>query len=100
MRGLVCALACLPAGFGVAQATGVRPIGGIVLLGLAALAVRWAPERSRSRRIAWAAVVLVCFVASHILADPLGAWPAVAIVTVAATAAYMAILQPRSRQPY
>ena len=92
MRGLLCAAACLPAGFGVAAASGVRPLGGIVLLVLALLAGRWSGHGS-GRQAAWYVVVLACFVASHLLADTTGAWAAVAIVTVIATAAYAAILQ-------
>jgi hypothetical protein len=94
-RGLVCAAACLPAGFGVAVATGVRPLGGIVLVALAALAGRWS-EAARARQIAWYAVVLVCFVVSHLLADTTGSWGAVAIVTTVATAAYVALTLRRS----
>jgi hypothetical protein len=36
-------------------------------------------------------VVLVCFAASHLLADMTGAWGAVAIVTAVATAAYLGL---------
>jgi hypothetical protein len=92
MRGLVCAAACLPVGFGVAAATGVRPLGGIVLLALALLAGRWSGQ-SIARQAGWYLVVLACFVASHLLADATGAWGAVAIVTAAATAAYQAMLR-------
>ena len=91
MRGLVCAAACLPAGFGVAVATGVRPLGGIVLLVLAGLAGRWSGQPLR-RQARWYAVVLVCFVASHLLGHVIGAWGAVAVVTAVATGAYFAAL--------
>src|SRR5689334_9288087 len=87
MKGTFCAFACLPAGFGLAQLTGVRPLGGILLVALAALAGRWSP--ARGRRIAlWYGVVAVCFVASHLLGHAIGAWAAVAVVTAIATAAY------------
>lgn len=92
MQGLVCAAACLPAGFGVALATGVRPLGGVVLLALALLAGRWSGS-GFGRQAAWYAVVLACFVASHLLADTTGRWGAIAIVTVVATAAYLALLR-------
>lgn len=91
MWGLVSAAACLPAGFGVAAATGVRPLGGIVLLGLALLAGRLSAAPFR-RQAGWYLVVLVCFVASHLLGHVIGAWGAVAVVTAVATAAYVAIL--------
>ena len=83
MIGFVCAAACLPAGFGVAALTGVRPLGGLVLLALALAAAR-----HLRRPIPWLIVVLVCFVVSHLLAHAIGAWPAVAVVSVVATAAY------------
>jgi hypothetical protein len=92
MRGLACAAACLPAGFGVAAATGIRPLGGLVLLVLALLAGRWSGHAA-ARQASWYAVVLACFIASHLLADTTGAWGAVAIVTAVATAAYVAILR-------
>jgi len=78
-------------------ATGVRPLGGIVLLALALLAGRWsgAPLRKQG---AWYFVVALCFAASHVLGHAIGAWGAVAVVAAVATAAYAAILQP-ARQP-
>jgi hypothetical protein len=96
MRGLICAAACLPAGFGVAVATGVRPLGGVVLLALAVLAGR----ELRSRQTTWYATVLLCFVASHLLADVTGAWGAVAIVTAVATAVYAGIQRSAIRYIY
>jgi hypothetical protein len=97
MRALICAAACLPAGFGVAVATGVRPLGGIVLLVLALLAGRWSGAVLR-KQVAWYVVVALCFAASHLLGHAIGAWGAVAVVTVVATGAYVAILEP-ARQP-
>jgi hypothetical protein len=94
MRGFIAAVACLPVGFGVAAATDVRPLGGIVLVVLAALAGRWSGA-GRGPQAAWYLVVLACFVASHLLADVTGAWGAVAIVAAVATAAYSAILARR-----
>ena len=79
----------LVAGFAVAQATGVRALGGVVL----AAAVVWCALRWRREAGTTIAVVLVlvyagAFAASHVLADPLGTWGAVltvaAIVGVAA----------------
>lgn len=95
--GLICAVACLPAGFGVAVATGVRPLGGIVLLVLAVLAGRSSPG-SRTRQALWYLAVLVCFVASHLLSHAIGAWSAVAVVTAVAGVAYVAIMQRQSRR--
>lgn len=93
MRGLVCAAACLPVGFGVAAATGIRPLGGLVLVALAALAGHWSGAGT-GRKIGWYATVAACFAASHVLADETGAWGAVAIVATVATAAYAAVLRP------
>lgn len=62
-----------------------------MLLVLAALAGHWSGH-GLGRQAIWYAVVLACFVASHLLADTTGAWGAVAIVTVVATAAYLLIL--------
>lgn len=96
IRGLIAAGACLPVGFGVAAATGIRPLGGIVLIGLALLAVRWSVALP-GRQVAWLVVVLGCFVAAHLLADITGAWAAVVIVATVATGAYVAILRRPSR---
>jgi hypothetical protein len=92
MRGLLCAAACLPVGFGVAVATGVRPLGGVALVILAALAGRWSAG-SRREQTRWYLVVFACFVASHLLGHVVASWGAVAIVTIVATAAYARILQ-------
>src|SRR4051812_21811203 len=92
MAGLICAAACLPAGFGVAVATGVRPLGGIALVVLTAAAglLSGAPGR---RQAQWYLVVIGCFIASHLLGHLIGAWAAVTTVTVVATASYVRILQ-------
>lgn len=92
MLGLVCAAACLPAGFGVAVATGVRPLGGLVLLALALLAGRLSGGDRRAQ-VRWYLVVLACFVVSHLLGLVVGSWSAVAVVTVVATAAYELLLR-------
>ncbi|MCW2999892.1 MAG: hypothetical protein JWN65_3441 [Solirubrobacterales bacterium] len=71
----------LVAGFAVAQATGVRPLGGIVLLaGAGWCARRWLPDVGAARTAALLGVYLLAFIASHVIADPVGTWPAVAIV--------------------
>lgn len=75
------ALTSLPLAFAVAQGTGVRPLGGLVLVLLAAAAVL-TPGVERRRAGVWLAILLACFVASHLLADPLGTWGAVGVVTL------------------
>lgn len=79
----------------MADVTGVRPLGGMVLLALT-LAAGHLSGAPRRRQMAWFAVVLVCFVASHVVADALGTWGAIALVAAIATAAYGALLRPRA----
>jgi hypothetical protein len=71
-------------GFGVAELTGVRPLGGVVLVALAALAWVWS-DAAAWRMALWAALLAVLFVASHLLGDVIGTWPAIAVVTLLAT---------------
>lgn len=69
-------------GFAVAMAT-TQAVGGVVLLA----GVLWCVLRER-RRTAWwrlGLVVLVgvaCFVASHLVADRIGGWPAAVLAGV------------------
>ncbi len=74
----------LIAGFGVAIATGSRPLGGIVLLccGLACVAI-WL-RRDGRRTAAWLTIAgLFAFAFSHVLGLLIGAWPAVLCVAAA-----------------
>jgi thiol:disulfide interchange protein len=84
------AAASLAAGFGVAQVTGVRPLGGVVLLaGAGWCAVRWRERAGMPRTAALLGVYLAAFVGSHVLGHAIGAWPAVAVVAaITAGAAY------------
>jgi thiol:disulfide interchange protein len=78
----------LVAGFAVADITGVRPLGGIVLAAAAAWCfVRWRAQAGTARAVALVAFYLVAFVVSHVIADPLGTWGAVAAVAAAVGAA-------------
>jgi hypothetical protein len=74
----------LVAGFGVAVATGSRPLGGVVLAlcGACCIAI-WL--RRDGRRIAlWLTLAgLLAFALSHVLGLVIGAWPAVALVALA-----------------
>ncbi len=75
-------------GFGVAQATGVRPLGGIVLVAAAAwCALRW--RRSAGAGRAAGLLLLYCgaFAVSHGIADTVGSWGAVLIVAAVVGAA-------------
>ncbi|HUR84954.1 MAG TPA: hypothetical protein VMY78_06380 [Solirubrobacteraceae bacterium] len=67
-------------GFGVAEATGVRALGGIVLiLGAGWCATRWQRSAGPARTAALLLVYIGAFVGSHLIADTVGAWPAVVI---------------------
>ena len=95
MKAVALAAASLPAGFAVAELTGVRPIGGAVFagLGIASLLVA---RPSLPRGAALTAIALTGFVASHALADTLGTWGAVALVAAVTAAAAAVLLQPTS----
>jgi hypothetical protein len=76
------AAAGLIAGFGVAVATGSRPLGGLVLAacGLTCIAV-WR-RRDGPRKTIWLTVAgLLAFAISHVLGLAIGAWPAVLVVS-------------------
>ncbi len=77
----------LAAGFGVAQGTGIRALGGAVfaLAGLAA-GVLWLRRRGPVTAVALAVLYVAAFVLAHVLAIGVGlpAWLAVSLVTLAA----------------
>jgi hypothetical protein len=97
-RTLALATAALPLGFATAEATGVRPIGGAVMAALAIAALLTSRSSSR-RKAAYSAVLALLFVLSHALAGPIGTWPAIAVVTVAAGAAAFRLLKPAHAAP-
>jgi len=74
----------LVAGFGVAVATGSRPLGGVVLAacGLACIAV-WMRRDGRRITIQLTAAGLLAFALSHVLGLVIGAWPSVLLVAAA-----------------
>jgi hypothetical protein len=72
----------LALGFAVAQATGVRPLGGVVLLaGVGWCAVRWKERVGVARAAALVGLYGAAFVGSHVLGHAIGAWPSVAVVS-------------------
>lgn len=77
----------LIAGFGVAVASGSRPLGGAVMAacGLTCLAV-WLKRDGRRVAVRLTGTGLAAFAVSHVLADVIGAWPSVLVVS-AVTAA-------------
>jgi hypothetical protein len=79
----------LAAGFGVAQGTGIRALGGLVFAA-GGLAAGWLWYRRRGLAVAAAlgAAYVAAFVLAHVLALGVGwpSWLAVGVVTVAAAA--------------
>jgi hypothetical protein len=88
----------LIAGFAAAEATGSRPLGGVVLLiaGIWCISV-WL--RRDGPRTTWrlAAVGFVAFVASHVLGLAIGAWPAVLTTAIVVGAVYWRASDARAR---
>src|SRR3954467_5097306 len=77
------------AGFGVAQGTGVRALGGIVFAACGLTAGwLWARRRGLAVALSLGAAYVAAFVLAHVLALGVGlpAWLAVGLVTVAAAA--------------
>lgn len=75
-------------GWQIARATGVRPIGGVVLAAAGALAGRsWLARKGPVTTAALSAGYLAAFGLSHPLAKRIGAWPSVLVVTAAAAGA-------------
>lgn len=65
-------------GFGVADLTGVRPLGGIVLFaGALWCGLQWKARRGLLVAVGLIALFLVLFAVSHKLGDEIGAWPSV-----------------------
>ncbi|GIG32886.1 hypothetical protein Col01nite_20450 [Cellulomonas oligotrophica] len=74
----VVAAAGLVLGFAAAQVTGLRWLGGAVLLAAGAwCVVRAWPRVGPARTVLVVAVALVAFVASHLAADVVGPWASV-----------------------
>lgn len=75
-------------GYLAARLTGVRPLGGAVLVaGAAWCAPRWARTAGPAGAAALMAVYLAGFGVSHPLAKRMGAWPSVLTVAAASGAA-------------
>lgn len=77
-------------GFALADATGNRPLGGVLLGAAGVLAgATWLKRDGAVTTAALSALYVGGFVLSHPLAKQIGAWPSVfAVSTVAAAAAY------------
>jgi hypothetical protein len=84
----------LAAGFGIAQGTGVRALGGAVFLaGGAAAAALWVQRRGWAVALGLGALYVGAFVLAHVLAIGVGwpAWLAVGVVTLAAAGVTAAV---------
>ena len=88
-------------GFAVAQATGIRPLGGIVLVaGCAWCATRWLRTAGPARTAVLVAVYIGSFVLSHVVADALSAWPSVLLAAaITGLAAYVLADSPAALSP-
>ena len=84
----------LAAGFGIAQGTGIRALGGAVFAaaGLAA-GVLWLRRRGPVPAVALAGLYVGAFVLAHVLAIGVGlpAWLAVGLVTLASAGVTFAV---------
>lgn len=89
----------LVAGFAVAQATGIRPLGGIVLAaGAGWCAIRWRRAVGTGRMAGLVGLYLAAFVSSHLVADTLGTWGAVLLVAaITGLAAFLVADLPAAR---
>ena len=77
----------LAAGFGIAQGTGVRALGGAVFAAAGVAAgVLWLRRKGAATAVALAALYVGAFALAHVLAIGVGlpAWLAVSLVTLAA----------------
>jgi hypothetical protein len=78
------AAAALLLGFAVAEATGVRALGGLVLaVGALLCGLRWRLLLGVPRALALVAVFRAGFALAHPLGNAIGSWPAVALVAAA-----------------
>lgn len=93
------AAASLLVGFGVAEATGVRALGGVVLLaGLAVCVVLWRRRRGTTVAVVLSVAFLALFVVSHPVAHAVGAWPSVIGMSVVMAAATWLVADVPARQ--
>jgi hypothetical protein len=90
----------LIAGYAVVAATGSRPLGGVVLAigGLCCIRI-WARRHGARTAARLAGVGFAAFVASHVLALAVGAWPSVLIVAAATAAATWTLADSRTLAP-
>ncbi|WP_309135639.1 hypothetical protein [Cellulomonas sp.] len=95
------AAATLVLGFALAQGTGVRALGGAVLLAGGAWCA-WRAVRAAGRvpAVVVLLVAVAAFVLSHVAADVLGPWPSVLLAAAVLAATAWALVDRRgARRP-
>jgi hypothetical protein len=86
-------------GYAVAAGTGVRALGGLVLLaGLALCWVRWTKAAGTATAVTLVVAFAIAFAVSHVLALLIGAWPSVLVVAIV-MAALAWVLADRQARP-
>jgi hypothetical protein len=95
------AAAGLIAGYGVAVASGSRPLGGLVLAGFGSACIAiWVRRHTRSMTLKLTLAGLVAFALSHAIGLVTGAWPAVLISSAAIAALYWRVSDaPQLKRP-
>lgn len=78
------AAASLICGYAVADYTGSRPLGGLVLAAGGLWCIReWNRRHGARAAVELGGVGLAAFIASHLIALAIGAWPSVLLVALA-----------------
>lgn len=87
-------------GFAIASLTGVRPLGGLLLLaGALWCATRWWRGAGPAVAIGLGLAYFAAFVVSHRFADVVGAYPSVLILGAALGGACWALVDARTVTP-
>ena len=87
----------LVGGFGVAQITDNRSLGGLILLlGAIYCAIQWWRCAGALPAILSVGIFVVAFVVSHPLGKVIGSWPSVIFVALLVGASAYALTRPRS----
>lgn len=89
------AAVALPVGFAIAQGTGVRPLGGAVMVALLGVGAWRRRDAGPARLLGVAAVAVAAFVASHLLHDALTVPGAVALAGATVGAAAYGLVDRR-----
>jgi hypothetical protein len=99
MRTVTAALSgiVLVVGFGVAQGTDNRSLGGLILLlGAAYCAIQWWRCAGALPAILSIGIFAVAFAVSHPLGKVIGSWPSVIFVALVASVSAFALTRPRA----